>query len=86
MQKVKSNPAVKSIGQIVSDVAFKEGKITRDEFKAILVQDMKSCVVFMNEVLSLPEAVEALATVYYDRYTELMAKKNEVPDPAEFNH
>lgn len=83
MMKEKS---VKSISQIASDTAFREGKITREEFKQILMQDMKSCVVFMNEILSLPEAVNALADVYYERYNELMSKGDQVPDPAKFEN
>lgn len=72
---------VRSLDQKAQEFAITDKQVDRAEFKKYLVNDMRTCVVFMSEVLSIPEAVEALTDVYYKRYTDLMVKKNQVPDP-----
>lgn len=71
----------KSITQVVDGAALTESTLTKEQLRAMLVQDMRGCVVFMNEVMGIPEAVSALTDVYYNRYLELMARRNQVPDP-----
>lgn len=73
----------KSLDQKIQESVFTDKAIDRDTLKKLLVQDMRGCLVFMNEVLGIPEAVEALTTVYYARYVKFHEEKNQVPDPSE---
>lgn len=76
-------PKQKSINDKIQESVFLDKEVDRETLKKLLVQDMRSCLVFMNEVLSLPEAIEALTNVYFDRYKKFMEQKNQTPDPAD---
>lgn len=71
----------KSVDQKIQETVFTDQQLDREELKKYLVKDMKTCVVFMNEVLSIPAAVDALTDVYYERYKKYYEEKNQVPDP-----
>jgi len=73
----------KSLDQKIQEAAITDRQVDREEFKKLLVQDMRTLQVFVQEVLSIPEAVDALTNVYWERYTKLMVSKNQVPDPAD---
>lgn len=73
----------KSLDQKIQESVFTDKAIDRDTLKKLLVQDMRSCLVFMNEIMAIPEAVDALVDVYYGRYVKFHEEKNKVPDPSD---
>lgn len=56
-------------------------ELDRDTLKKILVREVQSIAVFVNEILSIDAAMDALADVYYERYKKFYESKNQVPDP-----
>lgn len=56
-------------------------ELDRDTLKKILVREVQSIAVFVNEILSIDAAMDALADVYYERYKKFYETKNQVPDP-----
>lgn len=67
--------------QKIQESIFTDKMLDKESLKTLLLQDMRSCVIFMNEVLGIPEAVDALTDIYYKRYTAFYETKNQVPDP-----
>lgn len=71
----------KSIDQKIQETVLTEKQMDRETLKKVLVREVHSCAVFINEILSIPAAIDALTDVYYERYKKFYEEKNQVPDP-----
>lgn len=69
-----------SIKQVLSEGAFHGTNYSPDDIKNFLRRDIKGVYILLAEVLQSDEVIDALASVYYKRYQELMAQQ-----PIEFN-
>lgn len=75
------NKGQKSIDQKLQETVMTDKEMDRETLKKVLVREVQSIAVFVNEILSIDAAMDALADVYYERYKKFYETKNQVPDP-----
>lgn len=77
MDKKKKKENVDGISKEIESHVLHNANISRDELKERLLRELTSCIVFMRDVVSLPDTLDALTDVYYARYTKFHKEAKE---------